>query len=205
LATCATGAVPASAILSPRMRLILASGSPRRAELLASARFEFEVVPADVDEITYLHEEPAAYVLRVATSKAERVARDRPGATVLAADTVVVAGGRIMGKPIDNGDAESMLKMLSGSVHTVLTAVVLHKGGRMLSDVVSTRVRFLPLTAGEIAWYIATGEQVGKAGAYAIQGAAARFIDWIDGSWSNVVGLPLASVYSLLKELGDAH
>jgi septum formation protein len=187
------------------MRLILASGSPRRAELLASARFEFEVVPADVDEITYLHEEPAAYVLRVATSKAERVARDRPGATVLAADTVVVAGGRIMGKPIDNGDAESMLKMLSGSVHTVLTAVVLHKGGRMLSDVVSTRVRFLPLTAGEIAWYIATGEQVGKAGAYAIQGAAARFIDWIDGSWSNVVGLPLASVYSLLKELGDAH
>ena len=187
------------------MRLILASGSPRRAELLDSAGFDFEVFPADVDESALPDEEPGPYALRVACAKAERIARDRgnPNDVVLAADTVVVAGGRIMGKPSDEADAKSMLEQLSGAVHVVLTAVVLCRAGRVVSDIVATRVHFLPLSEREIAWYISTKEPEGKAGAYAIQGVGARFVERIEGSWSNVVGLPIATVYRLLKELAD--
>ena len=186
------------------MRLILASASPRRAELLASAGFDFEVAPADVDESAHPGEDPARYVLRVATAKAHRVMEGQAPSTgsgqavILAADTVVVAGGRMMGKPVDDRDAESMLRQLSGAVHEVLTAVVLLDNGRTSSEVVTTRVHFVPLSDADIGWYIATHEPDGKAGAYAIQGRAARFIDWIEGSWSNVVGLPIASVTRLL-------
>ena len=188
------------------MRLILASASPRRAELLASAGFDFDVLPADVDESAHPGEDPARYVLRVATAKADLIARRSPSnnsSVILAADTVVVAGGRMMGKPINDEDAESMLRQLSGAVHEVLTAVVLVDKGRISSEVVTTRVHFVPLSDTDIRWYIATREPEGKAGAYAIQGRAARFIDWIEGSWSNVVGLPVATVYALLKQLGD--
>src|SRR5688572_23178532 len=193
------------------MRLILASASPRRAELLASAGFDFEVAPADVDESAHPGEDPAQYALRVATVKAHRVMSGQaPSAgsgqgdgVILAADTVVVAGGRMMGKPVDDRDAESMLRQLSGVVHEVLTAVVLLDNGRAASEVVSTKVHFLPLSDADIRWYIATGEPRGKAGAYAIQGRAARFIDWIEGSWSNVVGLPIASVFRLLRGARD--
>ena len=186
------------------MRLILASASPRRAELLASAGFDFEVAPADVDESAHPSEDPARYVLRVATAKAHRVMEGQAPSTgsgqavILAADTVVVAGGRMMGKPADDREAESMLRQLSGAVHDVLTAVVLLDNGRASSEVVTTRVHFVPLSDADIRWYIATHEPDGKAGAYAIQGRAARFIDWIEGSWSNVVGLPIASVTRLL-------
>jgi septum formation protein len=180
------------------MRLILASASPRRAELLASAGFEFEVAPADVDESAHPGEDPARYVLRVATAKAHRVMEAQADGAILAADTVVVAGGRMMGKPVDDRDAESMLRQLSGAVHEVLTAVVLLDNGRTSSEVVTTKVHFVPLSDADIRWYIATHEPQGKAGAYAIQGRAARFIDWIEGSWSNVVGLPIASVTRLL-------
>lgn len=187
------------------MPLLLASASPRRADLLAAAGFVFDVAPAEVDE-TALPGEPALdYALRVALAKARGAAagcRDS-GITVLAADTVVVADGEILGKPVDDADAERMLKRLSGAVHTVLTAVVLCRNGRELSAVVETRVHLLPLSDSEIKWYVATGEPEGKAGAYAIQGHAARFIDWIEGSWSNVVGLPIATVYRLLTELGE--
>jgi septum formation protein len=140
----------------------------------------------------------------VAREKADEAAgRCRnSGNPVLAADTVVVAGGRVLGKPADRADAETMLKSLSGAVHDVHTAVVLRTTDRELSDVVTTRVRVLPLSDDEIAWYISTGEPYGKAGAYAIQGRAARFIDRIEGSWSNVVGLPIATVYRLLQESG---
>lgn len=189
------------------MHLILASASPRRAELLASAGFDFEISPADVDESPRVGEEPGSYALRVATDKAARVAPDRrkSGTVVLGADTVVVAGNRILGKPADDFEAASMLKQLSGAVHVVLTAVVLRTESRQVSDIVSTRVHLLPLTDDEISWYIRTREPEGKAGAYAIQGRAARFIDWIEGSWSNVVGLPLATVYRLLREVGDRN
>jgi septum formation protein len=185
------------------MRLILASASPRRAELLANAGFAFEIAPADVDESRLPGEQPASYALRVAVAKADAAARmDRhAGGAVLAADTVVVIGDRILGKPTDDTDARSMLGLLAGTVHTVLTAVVLRTGSAQRSDVVSTRVHFRCLTDDDIAWYIRTREPEGKAGAYAIQGRAARFIDWIDGSWSNVVGLPIATVDRLIREL----
>jgi septum formation protein len=187
------------------MRLLLASASPRRAELLTAAGFTFDVAPADVDETLRPGEPPHDYALRVAQAKAESAVGNcrKSGTMVLAADTVVVSGGLILGKPTSAADAERMLKSLSGAVHTVLTAIVLCREGRQVSAVVETRVHLLPLSDSEIRWYIATGEPDGKAGAYAIQGHAARFVDWIEGSWSNVVGLPIATVYRLLKEVGE--
>jgi septum formation protein len=183
------------------MRLILASASPRRAELLTSAGFTFDVAPADVDETRQAAEAPEAYALRVARAKAAAVTPklEDSAAVVLAADTVVVAGAEILGKPRDAGDAERMLSLLSNTVHDVHTAVVVRRSSGEQSEIVTTRVRFLPLTKAEIAWYIASGEPDGKAGGYAIQGRAARFIDRIEGSWSNVVGLPIAAVYRLLN------
>jgi septum formation protein len=186
------------------MRLVLASASPRRAELLTSAGFDFDVAPADVDETPRPNEPPADYALRVARAKARAAAGRHEGRPILAADTVVVAGGQLLGKPAGATDAKKMLRLLSGSVHEVLTAVVLVAGGREAVEVVSTRVRFAPLSDAEIESYVATGEPEGKAGAYAIQGRASRFIDWIEGSWSNVVGLPVAAVYRILKDNGHA-
>jgi septum formation protein len=185
-------------------RLILASASPRRTELLKSAGFSFHVQAADVDETPLRAETASDYVIRVARLKARAVASVLQGtqAIVLAADTAVVTDSRIMGKPRSDDDAAGMLATLSGSVHQVLTGVVVHTDERELVDLVATRVHFLPLSPAEIAWYVSTGEPSGKAGAYAIQGYAARFVDWIDGSWSNVVGLPLATVSRMLKELG---
>jgi septum formation protein len=192
---------PQGRLSSSAVRFVLASTSPRRAELLAAAGFVFDVVPADVDETPAPGEAPREYAVRVARAKAGHVARQlSDGRIVLAADTVVVAGGRLMGKPATALDAASMLKALSGVVHEVHTAVVVRGSGRQLEEVVTTKVRFTPLSEREIAWYIATGEAEGKAGAYAIQGRAARFIDRIDGSWSNVVGLPISTVYRLLSE-----
>jgi nucleoside triphosphate pyrophosphatase len=184
-------------------RLILASGSPRRAELLAAAGFTFDTIPADVDETPRPDELPRSYASRVAGEKADKVSADlnRAENVVLAADTVVVAGSVMMGKPRDSSQAEWMLRQLSGTIHEVHTAIVIRGGSRRLSEVVTTRVRFAPMTDAEIAEYISSREPHGKAGAYAIQGRAARFVDWIEGSWSNVVGLPIASVYRLLKEL----
>jgi len=185
-------------------QLILASASPRRAELLTSAGFGFAVSAAEVDETPHLEEAASDYVIRVARDKARLVsaASRGTGAVVLAADTAVVTESRIMGKPRSDEDAASMLATLSGSVHQVLTGVVVRTDSRELVELVATRVHFLPLSSAEISWYVATGEPRGKAGAYAIQGHAARFIDWIDGSWSNVVGLPLSTVNRMLKEVG---
>jgi septum formation protein len=185
------------------MRLLLASASPRRAELLTSAGFSFKVTPADVEESPREGESAEAYTLRVARDKARQVAAraGSAGAVVLGADTEVVADGRILGKPEDQERAAAFLRLLSGTTHDVLTAVVVVAGERELSTVVTTQVHFTAMSSGEIEWYIATGEPMGKAGAYAIQGAAARFIDRIEGSWSNVVGLPLAAVHRLLSEV----
>jgi septum formation protein len=184
-------------------RLVLASASPRRAELLASAGYTFTVDPAALDEAERPGEPPEAYVLRVAREKARAVAARRdPGDIVLAADTTVVANGEILAKPADESDAVRMLQLLAGAEHHVFTGVVVISRGRELADVVSTRVRLLPLGMDDIHWYVRTGEPMGKAGAYAIQGRAARFVDWIEGSWSNVVGLPVATVDQLIKRLG---
>jgi septum formation protein len=186
-----------------KVALILASASPRRAELLASAGFTFTVQTAEVDETPHPGESPDAYVLRVARAKAQAVAAGcrNSGTVVLGADTTVVIGGIILGKPEDREDAIRMLKSLSGQVHEVLTGVTVVAGAREESEVVTTRVRLLPITMDEISWYIDTGEPDGKAGAYAIQGRAARFVDWIEGSWSNVVGLPVATVHQMLKKV----
>jgi septum formation protein len=184
--------------------LVLASASPRRAELLATAGYSFSIRPVDVDETPHESEGAPDYVIRVARDKALSIpiGSDGDGTVVLAADTAVVTDSRIMGKPRSDADAATMLALLSGAVHQVLTAVVVRTATRELAEVVVTRVHFLPLTPSEIAWYVSTGEPGGKAGGYAIQGRAARFIDWIDGSWSNVVGLPLATVSRMLREVG---
>jgi septum formation protein len=182
--------------------LVLASASPRRAELLASAGYDFTVDPAGVDEAERPGETPQAYVVRVARDKARVVAdrRRNPGEIVLAADTTVVAAGEILAKPADESDAIRMLQRLAGGEHRVFTGVVAISGGRELAEVVETAVRLLPLSIGDIQWYVGTGEPMGKAGAYAIQGRAARFVDWIQGSWSNVVGLPVATVEQMVKQ-----
>lgn len=184
------------------MRLILASASPRRADLLASAGIDCEVVPSEIDEAPLPGEPPDAYVLRVARDKAAAIRRERPGRAVLGADTVVVAGGRLLGKPQGDDEAREMLGLLSGRVHEVHTGIVLLAGADELSELATTRVRFAPLTCTEIGWYVASGEPRDKAGGYAIQGLASRYIEWIEGSWSNVVGLPVAAVYRLLTRAG---
>ena len=185
------------------MRLVLASRSPRRAELLTSAGYDFEVVPADIDERALDRETPAVYVRRLAREKAARVHRDHPASVVLGADTVVVIDAVMLGKPADETDAAGMLRRLSGRSHEVLTGVALHTRNAQRCDVESTRVTFRKLTAAEVAWYVASGEPDGKAGAYAIQGRASRFVSRIEGSYTNVVGLPIALVDHLLRKVAD--
>ena len=201
------------------MRLVLASASPRRAELLCAAGYDFDVVPADVDESVRNGEAAAMYVRRLAAEKSAaamgRIAREEAGLqscptsdhrtavanradlVVLGADTAVVVDDRILGKPSDAADAEGMLRLLSGRAHAVLTGVSLRRGACELGRVVSTRVQFAPLSSGDISWYLASGEGFDKAGGYAIQGLASRFVTSIEGSYSNVVGLPIAAVHAL--------
>lgn len=256
-------------------RLFLASASPRRADLLRAAGFVFDVLPADVDESVRPDESPRVYARRVAMAKAEAVLPHAAGRVVLAADTVVIVDGQILGKPADAGDARRMLRLLSGRMHHVLTASVLvsssskYAGGGLGSDRLRpaatgdavarlksgptygtsgptygasgltdsevggvpagvrrveaasgaglaenggvrtfeqvTEVTFAPLSEDELAWYVASGEPMDKAGAYAIQGLAARFITGISGSYSNVVGLPIESVYRILVEIDPRY
>lgn len=184
------------------MPLVLASASPRRAELLRAAGFTFEVVPVHVDERFHPGEKPDQAVSRVAEAKATAAAAMRPEATVLGADTMVVIDGEALGKPSNAEDARRMLQLLSGRSHEVLTGICLCGQGRRLVHVELSRVRVAQLSKAEIDWYVGTGEPADKAGAYAIQGLGSRFIEGIEGSYSNVVGLPISSLYNLLKELG---
>jgi len=184
------------------MRLILASASPRRTGLLREAGYAFDVEPAHVDESGLAGEAPRAYVLRVAALKARAVAASHPDDLVLAADTTVVIDGLMLAKPSDDDDARRMLGLLSGRTHDVLTGVVLVCAGRESSAVADTRVRFRPLTRAEIDWYVASGEPQDKAGAYGVQGLASRFVEAVDGSYSNVVGLPVGAVRALLDSQG---
>jgi septum formation protein len=178
--------------------LILASGSPRRADLLRAAGIEFTVRIADVDETILPGESPRDYVLRLSRAKALAVAGE--GELVLGADTTVVIEDEIAGKPVDIEDARRMLRALSGRWHEVLTGVTLLRGHKILSDVAITRVKFSEMSEPEIDWYVSTGEPMDKAGAYGIQGYASRFVERIEGSYSNVVGLPVQMVYEMLKE-----
>ena len=175
--------------------VVLASASPRRAELLKAAGIAFEVVVADIDERVLPGEDAETYACRVAEAKARAVRSKVHGRPVLAADTVVVVDGQILGKPVDAADAARMLRVLSGREHEVLTAVSFGPN----TVVARTVVEFEPLTRAEIEWYVASGEPMDKAGAYGIQGLASRFIARIEGSYTNVVGLPVALVYALLK------
>ncbi|MEP7116368.1 MAG: Maf family protein [Acidobacteriota bacterium] len=185
--------------LSSSPLFVLASASPRRAELLGAAGFVFTVAPADIDETPLTGEPADRYVLRLAESKARAVAAGRPDQAVLAADTTVVVDGDILAKPLDAADAAAMLRRLQGRAHEVLTGVALVAPGfaRVVLD--TTRVTFAPMSEADIAVYVATGEPMDKAGAYGIQGWAARFVTRVDGSYSNVVGLPLAVVHSLFE------
>jgi septum formation protein len=184
-------------------RLVLASQSPRRRELLEQLGIPLEVRPANTDESALTGEAPRAYVARVAREKARAVA----GGVVLAADTAVVLGDVVLGKPRDPEDARRMLRALSGTTHEVLTAVCVRTGGPEPAEherVVATEVAFAPLSAAEVDWYVATGEPLDKAGAYAIQGAGSAFVLSVRGSVSNVVGLPLAETAALLRRAGLA-
>jgi septum formation protein len=182
------------------LRIILASRSPRRAELLAAAGIPFEALAVEVDETPRADETPAVYVERLAIEKARAVYRLRPGARVLGADTTVAIDGDILGKPGNTADAARMLRALSGRVHDVHTGVALVTPAGVTSAVDTTRVWFVPMTDDDISWYVETGEPMDRAGAYAIQGFASRFIPRIEGSYSNVVGLPVALVGSILKK-----
>jgi septum formation protein len=182
--------------------LILASASPRRAELLRAAGYEFEIAAAGIDESIRDGESPARYVRRLAAEKSAAVGSDLDlTPIVLGADTTVVVDGEMLGKPADDRDIARMLRRLSGRRHDVLTGVSVRRGSEELGLVDTTTVEFSALSDQDIAWYVASGEGHDKAGGYAIQGRASRFIPRIDGSYSNVVGLPIASVADLLRSL----
>ena len=185
-------------------KLILASKSPRRAEILRAAGWPFEPIAADIDETRNDNEDAVSYVERLAKEKAEAVAAAVPGGLVLAADTTVVVDQHVLGQPLDDDDARRMLTMLKGRWHDVLTGVALLRAGQMGAPVVAherTRVLFSDMSAEEIDWYVSTGEPTGKAGAYGIQGRAALFIEEIQGDYFNIVGLPIRLVYELVNKL----
>jgi septum formation protein len=191
--------------------LILASASPRRRELLTQAGLDFTVESSDINEDRHEHEIAAAYVQRLAEEKAQAVwnlrrsldTQDDP-LIVLGADTCVVSDGNILGKPTSAEDARRMLQLLSGRTHAVLTGIAAASRGKIHSDVEVTQVTFNILKDAEIAEYVLSGEPLDKAGAYAIQGYAARWIPRIEGCYFNVVGLPIARTIALLQEAAEA-
>jgi septum formation protein len=181
--------------------LILASASPRRRELLTVAGFPFQVRSRPVEETRAPGEAPEQYVRRLAREKAEAAWEGRDE-IVLGADTTVVIGHRVLEKPADSDDARAMLRLLSGRTHMVITGICLRHAGGAIDGAESTLVHFLELSEREIEDYVASGEPMDKAGAYAIQGLASKFVDRIEGCYFNVMGLPLALVYRRLKDLG---
>jgi septum formation protein len=186
-------------------RVILASASPRRRELLALVGIPHEVIPADIDESYRDGEEAAEHAERLAREKAATIAARHPDAIVIAADTIVLIDGLVLGKPRDEADAERMLGMLGGQTHVVLTAVAVAHGGAMRSGVESVRVTFRELSRERIRAYIATREPMDKAGAYGIQGYGATLVERIDGDYFAVMGLALARMIDLLAALGARY
>jgi len=198
-----------SAPLSPtpgtRPRVILASQSPRRRELLTLIGITHDVHPADVDESVHPDEAPVPHCERLARDKAHTLAVQHPDAVVIGSDTIVVIDGDILGKPRDHAEASAMLARLSGRTHTVFTAVAVAHGGTTLSGVESVSVTFRPLDAMQIAAYVDTGEPMDKAGAYGIQGFGATNVERIDGDYFAVMGLPLGRLVGLLRDLGFSY
>jgi septum formation protein len=186
-------------------RIILASQSPRRRELLHLIRLDHEVRPANVDETQRLAEAPRAYAERVARDKAQVIAREHGDAVVIAADTIVVVDGDVLGKPNDAAEAAAMLARLSDRAHLVETAVAVARNGTIVSDVEEVDVTFRALDPGEINRYIATGEPMDKAGAYGIQGYGATIVKRIRGDYFAVMGLPLGLLVTLLGRIGLAY
>ena len=186
------------------MKFILASASPRRRELLSSIGLDFEVLPSHVPEVHQEGEAPEEYVARLSREKAHALAMEHPSRWVIAADTTVLLGDQLLEKPVDAADAARMLATIAGQTHVVYTGVTLENLQRDYRDtrVAESEVRMLPLSAGEIEWYVATGEPLDKAGAYAVQGIGAMFIESIHGSYTNVVGLPLATLFQMMRKAG---
>jgi len=183
-------------------KLILASSSPRRSEILGFVGWEFEKQVADIDETEHPDENPEDYVRRLAGEKAGVVAADRKGALVLGADTIVLIDGEIVGKPSDLDDARTMIKKLSGRWHEVLTGVAVVRDSQSSIGVQTTRVKFKELTDAEVEFLVLNGEPLDKAGAYAVQAQAALFIEKIEGDYWNVVGLPINLVYKMAGDFG---
>ncbi|MCC6226016.1 MAG: septum formation inhibitor Maf [Microthrixaceae bacterium] len=184
-------------------RWVLASASPRRRDLLELLGHAFEVEAAEIDESPLPGEAPTQLVSRLARAKATSIAARHPGSVVIGADTVVAVDGRILGKPTGAADAVSMLDLIAGRSHSVSTGVAVLAGGRAYSAAAETTVAIAPMTAAEIDDYVATGEPLDKAGAYGIQGIGGRFVERIDGSYHNVVGLPLTLLVRLLREAAE--
>jgi len=183
-------------------KIILASKSPRRAEILRAVGWEFETQAANIDETRRESEDAVSYVKRLAQEKAATIAQHVSNGIVLGADTVVVIGGEILGQPRNDDDARRMLTLLSGEWHEVLTGVALVRGeSQTLVEHESTRVRFCELSREQINWYVSTGEPRDKAGAYAIQGRGAIFIEGIEGDYFNIVGLPVRRVYEMMQRM----
>lgn len=186
------------------MKFILASASPRRRELLGSIGLDFEVIPSHVPEVRAEGEAPEEYVARLSRDKANAIAREHPTRWVIAADTTVLLGDQLLEKPVDAADAMRMLGTIAGRTHVVYSGVTLQNGERGYHDtrVAESEVRMLPLSDRDVEWYVATGEPLDKAGSYAVQGIGAMFIDSIHGSYTNVVGLPLATLFQMLRKAG---
>lgn len=183
--------------------LYLASGSPRRRQFLLELGFDFRLLPVDLPEVRDEEEAPEAFVRRLAREKAARAVGAEKGAAVLAADTAVVVDDEVLGKPADESDFQRMMARLSGRSHRVLTGVAVRTvGGDTRDVVVATTVQFRELSPAQIDWYWLTGEPKDKAGGYAIQGKGGAFVERIDGSHSNVVGLPLPQTLELLDQAG---
>jgi septum formation protein len=182
--------------------IVLASQSPRRAELLGRLGLEFEIRPADIDESYRGHEMPADHAERLARGKALAAAHGRPDALVIGSDTIVVLGDDVLGKPADERQAVEMLQRLSGREHQVFTGIAVVRGERIESSIERVRVRFRVLSARECQEYVATGEPMDKAGAYGIQGYGAALVDAIEGDYFAVMGLPIARMLELIRRFG---
>ncbi len=189
-------------------KLTLASQSPRRGEILRASEWPFEQIAANIDETRHQDEAAIPYVTRLAQTKAEKIALTRSDGLVLGADTVVVIDGEILGQPRDEDDARRMLNLLNGRWHEVLTGVALIRAGespQVLVEHEATRVRFSKMSEAEIDWYVSTGEPSDKAGAYAIQGRGAVFVEEIAGDYFNIVGLPIRLVYEMARKLNNRN
>ncbi|HEX6177685.1 MAG TPA: Maf family protein [Thermoanaerobaculia bacterium] len=186
------------------MRFILASSSPRRRELLSSIGVAFDVIPSHVPEEHQPGEAPEEYVARLSREKAAAIAAQHSDRWIIAADTTVLLDDELLEKPVDHADAARMLATIAGKTHIVYTGVTLEHASKRYREtrVAESEVRMLPLSPSDIEWYVATGEPLDKAGAYAVQGIGSMFIDSIHGSYTNVVGLPLALLFQMMRKAG---